>query len=59
STVYIIAVKRLQRGVHAVAGRRAGIRQGMLSHITALYLIPALPHNNFIFQRFSLAQLFY
>ncbi|WP_207643612.1 hypothetical protein, partial [Dorea sp. D27] len=46
-TLYIIVVKRLQRGVHAVAAGRAGVRQGMLSHITALYLIPALPHYNY------------
>ena len=45
----LAVAKRLQRGVHAVAARRAGTRQGMLSHITFPYLIPALLISEFLF----------
>ena len=50
----MLVVKRLQRGVHAVAARRAGIRQGMLYHITSPYLIPALLHYDYFHKGFQL-----
>ena len=53
----MVIVKRLQRGVHAVAARRAGTRQGMLSHITFPYLIPALLIIRISFRQRALAYL--
>ena len=52
----MFVVKHLQRGVHAVAARRAGTRQGMSSHITSPYLIPALLHYDSFQLRLSTCQ---
>ena len=54
----MFVVKHLQRGVHAVAARRAGTRQGMSSNMTSPYLIPALLHYVITSQVFQLALSF-
>ena len=45
----MLVVNQLQRGEHAVAARRAGTRQGMLSRITSPYLVLALLILGFLF----------